>query len=152
MMRLYIMRHGDAAPRAASDALRPLTELGRYQARQAAEWLQAQPPEQIISSPFLRARQTAELVHQLLPGSALAESACLTPDDAPVDALQSLSPWCQEGATVLIVSHQPLVSDLATMLLGGEGTASVPFATASIAALDLDWPGALGELVWLRHV
>lgn len=66
-MELLIIRHGqsqaDLEERHDGRADFPLTELGRFQARQAAAWLYRKYPlEYILSSPLRRARETAEII------------------------------------------------------------------------------------------
>ena len=59
-MRLFVVRHAEAAP-GDPDELRPLTDAGRAAARALGEHLAAQRPTAVISSPLLRARETAEI-------------------------------------------------------------------------------------------
>ena len=63
-MKLWVLRHGQAEARAATDAQRPLTETGRQEALRMGEHLQGETLEVILASPYLRAQQTAELVRQ----------------------------------------------------------------------------------------
>ncbi len=67
-MQVFIMRHGDAALDAASDAQRPLTLCGQDESRQIASWLSEQSVDidQILVSPYLRARQTLEVVREVM--------------------------------------------------------------------------------------
>ena len=65
-MKLYVMRHGPAEDHhAAGDAARALTTSGRERVRQVAELLvtEGEAPKHIVSSPLVRALQTAEIVH-----------------------------------------------------------------------------------------
>ena len=57
-MRLYLVRHAKAAP-GDPDELRSLTPEGREQARLLAERLAAERPDAVVTSPLLRARETA---------------------------------------------------------------------------------------------
>src|SRR5262249_17651312 len=57
-MRLFLVRHAEAAP-GEPDDLRPLTPAGRDAAREGAARLAAERPDAVLSSPLLRARQTA---------------------------------------------------------------------------------------------
>ena len=66
-MNLYIIRHADAGDSmnwSGDDALRPLTERGRHQARALGEALHKQGValDAVVSSPYVRARETAELL------------------------------------------------------------------------------------------
>ena len=60
-MRLFVVRHAEAAP-GEPDELRPLTAGGRAVARELGETLAREQPDAVLSSPLLRARETAEQV------------------------------------------------------------------------------------------
>jgi phosphohistidine phosphatase len=152
MATLYIMRHGEAHPRAASDAERPLTEQGAAQACMAAQWLVEKPLSKILVSPYLRARQTADLVTQSLACALVPQVvAGITPDDPVTGALHVVATEVAAG-DVLIVSHLPLVGLLASQLLYGHHQSPLPFYTASMAAIEFEQFGAgLGNLLWFQH-
>ncbi len=65
-MRLWVLRHGEAEPRAKTDAERRLTAHGREQVLHSAAYLIGQPLLAIVASPYVRAQQTAALVHDTL--------------------------------------------------------------------------------------
>ncbi len=65
-MKVWILRHGEAEPQARSDDQRNLTEHGRKQVLRSAAQLIGQPLDAIVASPYVRAQQTAALVHQAL--------------------------------------------------------------------------------------
>ena len=60
-VRLFLVRHAEAAP-GEPDELRPLTAAGRDAARALGERLAAEQPDAVVSSPLLRARETADLI------------------------------------------------------------------------------------------
>ena len=60
-MRLFLVRHAEAAP-GHPDELRPLTAAGREQARAVGERLATAAPDVVLSSPLLRARETAAAI------------------------------------------------------------------------------------------
>src|SRR5438067_1681067 len=60
-VRLYLVRHAEAAP-GEPDELRALTPAGRDAARGLGEQLATQQPTAVVSSPLLRARETADLI------------------------------------------------------------------------------------------
>lgn len=70
-MQVFIMRHGDAALDAASDAQRPLTLCGQDESRQIASWLndQSVDVDRVLVSPYLRAGQTLAVVREVLDPS-----------------------------------------------------------------------------------
>ena len=150
-MRLWLLRHGEAEPQAASDAARELTAHGRKEVQQAAAQLAGRPLTAIIASPYVRAQQTAELVRSALGFNGKVNTvAWLTPDSDPRDALKYLDE--RERAEVLLVSHQPLIGALGGLLVHGHRQEPLPMRTASLAELEGDILAAgLMELLALIH-
>nr|WP_322939701.1 phosphohistidine phosphatase SixA [Pseudomonas sp. s4] len=150
-MRLWLLRHGQAEPQAASDAARELTAHGRQEVQQAAAQLLGRPLTAIMASPYVRAQQTAELVRLELGFSGSVQTVSwLTPDSDPRDALKYLDE--REHAEVLLVSHQPLIGALGGLLVHGHRQEPLPMRTASLAELEGDIPAAgLMELLALIH-
>jgi phosphohistidine phosphatase len=127
-MRLFLVRHAEAAP-GEPDELRPLTSAGRAVARDLGERLAAEHPDAVVSSPLLRARETAEQI---------ARAAGLTPKaderlapGATVDDLQSAIE--NRGETVIAVGHQPDCSAILLALTGRERD----FAPGAVQELEL---------------
>ncbi len=153
-MILYVLRHGHTVSHSVPgpDEERPLSQEGRQKVSHilsAASGLGFKA-DRIISSPYRRALETAEMAKEALKVSlAIAETECLEPDSAPYElysylAKQDFGP--DEG--VLMVSHQPLVSGLLSDLLGFE--ANISFPPASMARIDLSVEPSTraGTLVW----
>jgi phosphohistidine phosphatase SixA len=114
-MRLFLVRHAEAAP-GEPDELRPLTPAGRAVARDLGERLASEHPDAVVSSPLLRARETAEQI---------ARAARLTPEaderlapGATADDLQAAV--ADRGETVVAVGHQPDCSAIVLALTGRE--------------------------------
>lgn len=152
-MRLWLLRHGQAAPYVrVGDALRALTEQGRFEVLSAAIHLRGEPLDVILSSPYIRAQQTAALVHNHLEQAPpLVTFDGITPDDSPSQALARLA--ARDEANILVVSHQPLLGMLAGLLVHGHLQEPVAFDTASLALLEGDLPLAGGmTLSALYHV
>jgi phosphohistidine phosphatase len=150
-VRLWLLRHGQAEPQAASDAVRELTAHGRKEVLQAAAQLAGRPLTAILASPYVRAQQTAELVRGALGfAGAVGTVPWLTPDSDPREVLKYLDE--REGAEMLLVSHQPLIGALGGLLVHGNRQEPLPMRTASLAELDGDLPAAgLMELLALIH-
>jgi phosphohistidine phosphatase len=123
-MRLVIVRHAEAAP-GRPDELRPLTPAGREQARRLGDELRAESVDAVVSSPLLRARETAaalglgqpEVDERLAPGAG--------PDDMRAAA-------AGRGATVVVVGHQPDCGRAAAALGGGEEPAFPPCGRVTV--------------------
>lgn len=145
-MKIWILRHGQAQGLATSDAQRALTEKGRAEARLMATQLVGQGIDAILASPYVRAQETAQVVQeQLQLRRGVATAAWLTPDDDPRQVLDFLAERPQ--GNVLLVSHQPLVSQLISLLVEGNRAGHYPMPTAGLACIELDLPAAgLGRL------
>ena len=131
-VRLYLVRHADAAP-GDPDELRPLTPHGREQARNLGARLAAEGAAgaAVVTSPLLRARETAEEIARAL-GTAPEPDERLAPG-ATADAVREIS--AERGGTVVAVGHQPDCSRVAAALTGGP---EPPFPKAGVVAIDLD--------------
>jgi phosphohistidine phosphatase len=113
-VRLFLVRHAHAAP-GSPDDLRALTPEGREQARELAERLAAERPDVVVSSPLLRARETADAIARA-SGAPLRIDEALAPGataDSVVAAVDGA------GETVVVVGHQPDCSEIAIALAGG---------------------------------
>ena len=122
-MRVYVVRHAEAAP-GEPDELRRLTPYGREQARRLRDEL-ATEFDAVLSSPLLRARETAELIaaRPPEPDERLAPGASETDVRAAVAG---------RGDTVLVVGHQPDCSRIVAALTGAEERAFPPCAHAVV--------------------
>lgn len=142
-MRLWLLRHGEAEARAPSDEQRELTAAGRAAVVRSAQALSGAGLQLILTSPYVRARQTAALVQGQLgwpDEPRLADWA--TPDGAPEQALNELARL--ELAELLLVTHNPFVGELAGWLLHGHRQAPVAMGTASLLCLEAPLPLAGG--------
>ena len=136
-MKIWILRHGEAEPHARRDAERELTAHGREQVLNSAAHLIGQPLDCLLVSPYVRARQTAELVLKALgyPCEPVIVP-WLTPESEPKFALSQLP----DTGNVLLVSHQPFVGDLISLLLHGHMRQPQPMHTATLVELEGEWP------------
>lgn len=127
-MRLFIVRHAEAAP-GDPDALRPLTASGREVARAVGELLAPEQPEAVLCSPLLRARETASLIARPAGLEPVADDR-LAPG-ATASAVRELIEG--RGDTVVLVGHQPDCSEILLELTGREAT----FAPGAVLEVDL---------------
>ncbi len=154
MARLILLRHGDAAHGSLdqSDAERPLTHHGRRQAARVSElldeagWL----PELVLTSPALRALTTAEAV---AARSGVAVTTVPSLYDGGVRELQAQLCHVEPSiATVLVVGHNPTLSELASALT----RVNVSLGTANAALVeargDEGWSEApRADATWRLH-
>lgn len=130
-MKLFLLRHGEAEPYRADDASRALTEVGQSSVLRRCEALA--PVDHLYCSPYVRARQSAEIVQGKLGQNAHIQPL-LTPDQPVtlvIDWLQTLP----EGDLCLI-GHNPLLSHLANTLLGERN--AIALSTAGLVCLEAD--------------
>ena len=125
-MRLLIVRHAEAAP-GDPDELRSLTPAGRDQAQRLGDSLRAGgiTPDAVLSSPLLRARETA----QALGLGAPEVDERLTPGASPADFRDAAR---SRGETVVVVGHQPDCSRAIAELTGHNEPAFPPCAHAVV--------------------
>ncbi len=147
-MLLYLMRHGIAADAPGQpDAERPLTEEGREKTRAVARALASLEvsPEHVLSSPLVRAVQTAEIVAKEL-GGRRRTSAALTPGSPPERLLDEVVRL--EADSALCVGHAPLLDQILALALGVEHPVT-ELKKAAVACLDLESSTRRGLLLWL---
>ncbi len=144
-MEIYLIRHGTAVELAAvdRDEDRWLTKTGIKKVRRAAKSLRRLDVEfdLILSSPVVRAHQTADL----LVSQGLSETLELHPDLSPTGDLDQCLQWLQDyqsnhpqSQNVALVGHEPNLSNLAEMLLFNRLFQRIQLKKAGIIALH--WP------------
>jgi phosphohistidine phosphatase len=157
-VNLYILRHGIAVERGTpgfkTDAERPLTPKGKRQLRQMAAALKNLDLDfnLILSSPFLRARQTAEIIAQSLRRKkCLAFSDELTPGGNPKALIQQLNELKPGPENVLLVGHEPYLSQLIGRLISGGATAGIELKKGGLGKLETASLrfGRCATLAWL---
>jgi len=153
-MELYLVRHAIAeeASSTGRDADRALTQEGAAKMRRIAEGLRALEVrlDLILTSPYRRAAETAEVLAAVLGGverQALEELAAAAEMAA---LLAALRPYRRVQALAL-VGHQPDLGHLASQVMtGSPDLCPLPFKKGGVACLELPSPrGNLrGELAW----
>jgi phosphohistidine phosphatase len=141
MVELYIVRHGIAIPHGTpglADDDRPLTPKGEERIRQIGRGLVALKleVEQIVTSPLIRARGTAQMVAEELGMVDRLEVSSALGADSSAEAIRD---WLRERneARLMIVGHNPSLSDLVGLLTVGEvGKLPVDLKKGGIAALS----------------
>jgi phosphohistidine phosphatase len=149
---LYLVRHAIAEDRGSAwskDALRPLTEQGRRRFVAAAAGLARLEgiPARILTSPYERARQTAELLAAAgRSGTVVDLLPLLEPGHPPSTVLARVRKEAR-GEPVALVGHEPDLGLLAAALLGT--ARPIPFKKGAICRIDVAWGRVTtGTLVW----
>jgi phosphohistidine phosphatase len=157
MIRLYLMRHGAAAEpgsHAGPDSDRPLTSKGIEKTRAAAEGLKALglEPTALVSSPYRRALQTAEIVAQVfgVPAARIRRTDALTPAAKPSALIHELAQI--RGREILCFGHAPNLDLIIAHVLGTRAPVT-SLKKSGVACLELPAStGVLagrGTLVWI---
>lgn len=151
-MRLLIVRHATALPHGTPgipDNDRPLTPEGELKFREAAKGLARilDRPDALLTSPWLRARQTAAIAAAAWGGPEPKETSALA--SGSFDAQAEVLDRYAEDATVAIFGHEPWLSELLARLVGTSHDERLTFKKGGAALVDVD--GRLadgGSLVW----
>lgn len=158
-MNLFILRHGIAVDRDPQsfpdDARRPLTLKGEERMRQICEAMLALELsfDRILSSPYRRASQTAELVAATLDKKkALEFRDELTPEGDAKALIRYVNQLEPPPENVLLVGHEPYLSELIARLISGEPTAAIELKKGGLAKLEITAQlrfGSCATLAWL---
>jgi phosphohistidine phosphatase len=153
---VYLVRHAIAFDPDATawpdDRDRPLTTAGQKKFRRAAKGLKTLVPtvDVVLSSPLVRAWQTAEILQDKAGWPAAVRTDALEPGRPPADILAALLPHASVDS-IALVGHEPTLHELAAYLLAGDagtfrltmrkgGVARLQFMDALRAgAADLEW-------------
>lgn len=131
---LILWRHADAEDEGKSvrDKDRRLTPRGENHALQIADWLHAQKPRnlEVIAGPEVRTKQTARALQ--LPFKVDRKIGA----GAHVVELLAAANWPDHSGAVLLVSHQPAIGRLASLLLAG---------------VESEWTVKKGSLWWFTN-
>jgi phosphohistidine phosphatase len=157
MLELYLIRHGIAAERGtyANDADRPLTEPGIKKTQQIAQRLRSLGVQfdLILTSPLVRAHQTAEILQK----ENLAPKLQISNDLAPEGDFKAWLNWLQEwrkngGSQLAIVGHEPDLGEWAESLVWGEIRHQLIVKKAGVIGLLLPERGSpvgQSQMFWL---
>lgn len=145
-MELLILRHAIAFPRDAKrwpdDSQRPLTMEGVKRARRAAAGLKriAARPALVLTSPLVRARDTAAIFAQAARWPEAEHCDALTPGAPPEAMLEVLRRRGARAGCVAVVGHQPHLGRLLALCLRGDAH-SQAFALKKSAVVCVRFEG-----------
>ncbi len=153
---LYIMRHGVAVTRGSAgfsdDSKRPLTPEGKTKMREIVSGLSRAgfDLDWIVTSPLVRAVETAEIVADSL-GSNVPMDFCdaLSPGGS-AEALIAFLAKHPNRKRVLVVGHEPDLSETAARLMGAGRHANLALKKGGCCLITFDEfpPKSPGQLVW----
>ncbi len=143
-LNLFLLRHGIAVDRDPhsfpDDSRRPLTLKGEDRVRLVGDAMQALELsfDGILSSPFLRARQTAEIVANTL-GLRRELHFCdeLTPAGDPKALVRFINRMQPAPENLLLVGHEPYLSELLSLLISGQPDAAIDLKKNGLAKMEV---------------
>ena len=143
-MNVYVLRHGVAEERDnrkyPNDDDRPLTREGRLKLAQQVKGLSALgiSLDVMITSPLLRAAQTAHIVREGLSSpEKQATSNVLVPEAHPYLLLEELASKHASMDNVMVVGHEPHLSRFVSMVVSGDPTALIRLKKGALCKLRL---------------
>lgn len=148
-MLVYLLRHAIAEDSAATDAVRDLTAEGLAQAASITEKFRQYSPlmDKVLCSPYVRAQQTANAVMTLFPDLSLTTDDSIKPGGDVYNVLDAIESY--DVQNLLLVSHNPLLSNLLSVMVDGtmESHRYVANATLYCVEMDVVAPGC-GEIAY----
>ncbi len=159
LMEIYLVRHGIASDQEnyTNDEERPLTNKGLQKTSQVAKRLYQLGLrfDLILTSPLVRARQTAELLQSAGLSSQIEESSYLAPASDIHAGLSWLEKWRSQASDskgLALVGHQPDLGSWAEILVWGEAKEKLSLKKAGVIGLTVPETESLvgrGQLFWL---
>ena len=155
-MNLFFLRHAKACPRGPKyrpDSKRPLTGEGEKIMRDAARGIQKLDLsfDLILTSPYLRALRTAEILAGAFDSKKLFVTNHLAADADPREVVAEILEHFGALENIVLVGHEPFLSGLISVLLSGRPGLAIEFKKAALCKLavgDLSF-GKCASLCWL---
>ncbi len=156
-MKLYLIRHAIAVepgtPGYEEDSQRPLTPKGSRKMRKIARGLKEVDaiPQRIISSPYRRAAETAQILAETLKLDApIAFSEHLTPLGFAEQLIAEIN-QNYPAESLALVGHEPGLSSLASLLVSGNAEFMIQLKKGGVCCLDVSdlRPARCATLLWL---
>jgi phosphohistidine phosphatase len=152
---LYLVRHGVAEDRSVKwpdDSKRPLTADGMSKMKKGARGLERVDVkiDLVLSSPLVRARQTADILSAELQGHPpIVNLESLAPGATWNALAADLEKHSRKATRIALVGHEPGIGELAARLIGSRHP--IEFKKGAIARIDVDEmpPNGPGDLRWL---
>lgn len=146
-MKLILFRHGLAMDRDISaakkmdDALRPITKKGIEKTMKMARHLRElllSDVQVLVSSPLVRAQQTAEIIGGIIPYERYLECTELVSDAPPQAFANWLKSHAPHATTVIAVGHEPQMSTFASWALSGTTHSFIDLKKSGVVILDVE--------------
>jgi phosphohistidine phosphatase len=157
-MDLFVLRHAIAVERGTpgfkDDSQRPLTEKGEKKMKQIAEGMLALELsfDIILSSPFVRAKQTAGIVADVFRAKKKLEfTPHLGVGGDPKRLIGLINAKHGSDSSILLVGHEPYLSNLISILIAGSNDLSITMKKGGLSKLIVATLcyGRCASLEWL---
>ncbi len=157
-MNIFILRHGIAVERGTkgyeNDSGRPLTPKGKRQLRKSAAAMKKMKLrfDLILSSPYERARHTAEIVAgELKLKKRLKFSNTLRYEGDPETLIAEITGLKSAPKDLLLVGHEPYLSRLVSLLISGDHESDMDLKKGGLCKLEVEklLVGKCARLAWL---
>ena len=161
MKRLYIIRHGlaeerpDFAQTGLPDSERPLTPDGCKKVLRVGQALKSLDIQldTLLTSPYIRALQTAQIISQCHENAPIQNVDFLYPDTNPVDSTQELKKAFLKEPNdqhIAVFGHEPQLGALVSYLLTDQVFGCFPLKKASVTCIDFvrEFEAGMGQLKW----
>lgn len=154
-MLIYILRHGDAfSDINLSDSERPLTDTGTQQSSIAGTFLRMTKAnvDLIVSSPLLRAKQTASVIQEQIGSKKPITSDLLLNGTDQLELFQYINKL--GVSSLLLVGHIPHLEDTITSIINGNSENEIKLKKCSLAIIQAQRPidPGSGQLKQLLHI
>jgi len=165
-MELYFLRHAIAAEPGtiaiSHDSERPLTAEGIEKMKKAAEGMRriGLSVDQIVSSPYVRALETANIVAEGLGFKGKIRFSDTLIPNADFKSFFKLLREFKSNEKILLVGHMPSIGEFISTLIFGKEVPAMDYKKGGLCRVDMPdvlMPSALGQLKWfltpklLRH-
>lgn len=142
-MQLLLIRHAEAS----DDAPRPLTEGGRQAQRLVSDALKRMGMtfDRLLTSPLLRARETAEITAKAVEFRGAIEATPALGDDFSVEGLLERLAMLPAEATVACIGHEPHLSRFAAALVTPDGALSLEVKKSGVIGIRCEGHPARGR-------
>ncbi|MDY4480074.1 MAG: phosphohistidine phosphatase SixA [[Pasteurella] aerogenes] len=154
-MKIWVMRHGEAEVMAKSDKDRHLNARGRAQVSAQGIWLKQTALgsfDKVLVSPYVRTRETAELVDQVYAGQLAQKYEFwdgITPYGNAANVASYLALLANQGVQqVLLVSHLPLVGEIVSEICGANPASFYP---STLVAINWEEGSARGNVEEIKY-
>jgi phosphohistidine phosphatase len=140
-MHIYFLRHGDSSSDSRyNDSERPLTDLGMRQAAHVGTLFQRMNVviDVVFSSPFKRAQHTTSIVLPNINKRQIIFSELLVNGSDPRQLSDQLNKL--RLPSVLLVGHEPYLSETISLLIGGNRKVEIEMRKCSLALVDVSIP------------